>query len=122
MSFPQVPFGYCLNINLIDTSPENGATEVWLGTHTDASKSILGESGKVLPEVLEARRQSRPPIQPSLPKGSLIIRDLRMWHAGRPNQTEDPRVMLVTVQFAEWYKCKSHMILPESAKDGVEWG
>ena len=26
--------------------------------------------------------------------GSIIIRDLRLWHAGMPNKTEEPRVML----------------------------
>jgi ectoine hydroxylase-related dioxygenase (phytanoyl-CoA dioxygenase family) len=36
----------------------------------------------------------RPPCQPVVPKGSLVIRDLRLWHAGVGNQTEIPRVML----------------------------
>ncbi|KAH8893468.1 hypothetical protein GQ53DRAFT_793602 [Thozetella sp. PMI_491] len=120
--FPKLPFGYCLNINLVDTSPENGATEVWLGTHTDASQALLDAGSAVRPEVVEARRKISPPIQPSLPKGSLIIRDLRLWHAGRPNQTEEPRVMLVTTQFPQWYQCNSHMVLPKSAKDGIDWG
>ena len=120
--FPQVPFAYCLNVNLVATSPANGATEVWLGTHTDARQSLLDDHGKVCADVLEARRKTNPPIQPSLPKGALIIRDIRMWHAGMPNKTSDPRVMLVTVHFARWYNCRSHMVLPESAKGRLEWG
>jgi ectoine hydroxylase-related dioxygenase (phytanoyl-CoA dioxygenase family) len=44
--------------------------------------------------VVEARRQVRPPIQPSCEKGDIMLRDLRTWHAGMPNESEDYRIML----------------------------
>lgn len=44
--FPRIPFGYCININLIDTSLENGATEIWLGSHTDPDVHALDPSVK----------------------------------------------------------------------------
>ncbi|KAK8054636.1 phytanoyl-CoA dioxygenase family protein [Apiospora phragmitis] len=103
--FPQVPFGYCVNINLVATSAENGATEVWLGSHTDTTMHVLERDSstgyKQIRADLQAerRRIGCPPIQPSLPKGALIIRDFRLWHAGMPNRTDEPRVMLVSVQF-----------------------
>jgi ectoine hydroxylase-related dioxygenase (phytanoyl-CoA dioxygenase family) len=123
-AFPRVPFGYCININLVDTSPENGSTEVWLGTHTDTDQGVLPTTGdlRIRDELVERRRAVRPPIQPSLPKGSLIIRDFRLWHAGRPNTTDEPRVMLVTVQFPSWYRSDLKMTLPSGAKDKVDWG
>lgn len=68
---------------------------MWLGTHKDATPEMAAGLKR---EVVEARRKVRPPIQPSLPKGSVIIRDFRLWHAGMPNKTDDPRVMLVTIQ------------------------
>lgn len=121
--FPRgVPFGYCVNINLVDTSPQNGATEVWPGTHLATS---IDDESKTEPgikkELVEARRKIRPPVQPSLPKGSLVIRDMRLWHAGRPNQTDDPRVMLVTVLFPKWYRSNLEIVLPEVVKGKVDW-
>ncbi|KAL6236836.1 hypothetical protein BDW75DRAFT_249802 [Aspergillus navahoensis] len=110
--FPMIPWGYAVNITLVDTTPENGATEVWLGSHTGTSRNVLDpryEHEQVRAELLEERRMmGRGGIQPErLPKGSLVIRDMRLWHAGMPNRTEAPRVML-------------KIILPESLKGEVE--
>lgn len=108
-------------------TPENGSTEVWLGTHTDTGlhvqEGLHGEraSGRIKLDELEKRRIERPPCQPTVAKGSLVIRDLRLWHAGIGNQTETPRVMLAMskssflivseignltriVHFASWYR------------------
>lgn len=123
--FPKVPFGYCVNVNLVDTSPENGATEVWLGTHVDTDKNVLDFSKKhkeIRTELQAERRKVSPPIQPSLPKGSLIIRDFRLWHAGMPNTTDEPRVMLVSVQFPHWYRSELKMKLPVGIRDKMAWG
>jgi ectoine hydroxylase-related dioxygenase (phytanoyl-CoA dioxygenase family) len=95
--FPPIPFGFCVNVNLVDTSAENGSTELWLGTHTVPDRYKVIDS-----DALEQRRKLSPPIQPSLPKGSLVIRDFRLWHAGMPNKTKEPRVMLVSVQVRRW--------------------
>ena len=87
------------------------AAEFWLGSHAYTSgqqqviatpesrlsnaKLRVGEpTCNVLPEVVEARRQVRPPIQPSCEKGDIMLRDLRTWHAGMPNESENYRIML----------------------------
>ena len=146
--FPAAPHGYCVNINLVPTSPQNGATEFWLGTHNDprcnlltingtgddgpdpvianqkrqARADALGLSVDFADELIEERRKVRPPIQASLPKGSLIIRDIRIWHAGMPNLTVDPRIMLVTVVFSHWYRSNQKLVLPERWKGRIAWG
>lgn len=121
--FPKAPFGYCVNINLVDVTPENGSTEVWLGSHADTDVGVLDtEEYQIRPSLQRQRRKTRPPVQPSLPKGSLIIRDFRLWHAGMPNRTDDPRVMLVTVQFPSWYRSELKMKLPKAVQDKIEWG
>lgn len=121
--FPKIPFGYCVNINLVDVTPENGSTEVWLGSHTDTDVKVLdSDEYQIRPSLQRQRRKTRPPIQPSLPKGSLIIRDFRLWHAGMPNRTEHPRVMLVTVQFPSWYRSDLKMKLPRAVQGKIEWG
>ncbi|OKL57190.1 hypothetical protein UA08_07334 [Talaromyces atroroseus] len=124
--FPKIPWGYAVNINLIDTKPENGATEVWLGSHLDTTKDVLDPQAaekRVREELLEERRKlGFHGIQPSLPKGSLIIRDMRLWHAGMPNRTDEPRVMLVTILFPHWYRSEQKIILPKSLKGHTNWG
>ncbi|KIV81390.1 hypothetical protein PV11_03581 [Exophiala sideris] len=124
--FPKIPFGLCINVNLVDTSPENGATEIWLGSHmdTDPNSSDTPElSGDgVRHDLIEERRRVSPPLQPTLPKGSLIIRDFRLWHAGMPNHTDDPRVMLVTIHFPAWYRSNQTFFLPKSLKGKINWG
>lgn len=121
--FPRgVPFGYCVNINLADTSPQNGATEVWPGTHIATSIDDMSDTEPgIKGDLVEERRKIRPPVQPSLPKGSLVIRDMRLWHAGRPNQTDEPRVMLVTVLFPKWYRSNLEIVLPETVKGKIDW-
>lgn len=97
---PSHPFALVINVPLVTMTPENGSTEVWLGTHNDSGLHVQegrhGEraSGRVKLDLLEEQRKLRPPSQPVVPKGSIIIRDLRLWHGGKPNLSTEPRVML----------------------------
>ena len=86
-------------------TPENGSTEIWLGTHTDSGLRVQdgahGEraSGRIKTHLLDERRKARPPFQPIVPKGSIIVRDLRLWHCGRGNWTDEVRVMLASSEY-----------------------
>ena len=75
------PYAVAMNTCLIDACPENGSTEVWLGTHESSpwdDNEREGE-GTVRKDKLEERRTVRPPLQPNLPRGSIVLRDLRLW-------------------------------------------
>ncbi|KAH7241110.1 uncharacterized protein BKA55DRAFT_596463 [Fusarium redolens] len=84
---PDHPFALVVNIPLVTTTPENGSTEIWLGTHNgfglDAQEGTHGEraSSRIREELLRERRKISPPLQPVIKKGSIIVRDLRLWHA-----------------------------------------
>lgn len=52
--------------------------------------------------------------------GSLIIRDLRLWHAGMPNTTDEIRIMLAMIHFAPWYRQRMTMKLPRSLRPTLE--
>ena len=99
---PTHPFALVVNVPLITFTPENGSTEIWLGTHTgdllglQVQDGAHGEraSGRIKENLLEQRRETRGPSQPVIGKGSIVIRDLRLWHAGMPNMTDDVRVMI----------------------------
>ena len=124
---PTFPFGYIINIPLSDVAAENGATEIWVGSHRESNISqhteftTDGESGLTIrPEILESRRQHSPPIQPSTKRGSVIIRDVRLWHAGMPNRTERPRIMLAFVLQPRWFQAPSKILLPRNVKTLVD--
>jgi len=97
------PYALVVNLPLVDMGPENGSTEVWPGTHKDVTVSIQDGDIKVSPEALEVRRAVSPPLQPIVFAGSLLIRDMRMWHAGMPNRTQQPRPMLAMIHHVAWW-------------------
>ncbi|GFZ43380.1 hypothetical protein JCM24511_01100 [Saitozyma sp. JCM 24511] len=115
-------FGLVVNIMLVEATKENGTTEVWLGTHrnTTIADHVSEDSGAIKLDLLEARRAVRPPIQARIPKGSLIIRDLRLWHAGMPNHTDVPRCMVAMVHSPAWLGNKIRLKLPENVRPIIE--
>lgn len=117
---PDIPYGMCVNIALVEMSPANGATEFWPGTHLISPE--VTNPGIIVPTLLERQRQVNPPIQLSAPAGSIIIRDLKLWHAGMPNHTDDVRILLIGIQLARWYQNELKMQLPLGSKDKIQWG
>lgn len=118
-------FACVVNVNLVDTSPENGATEFWPGTHhistPESHTSSYGERIlPIKPDIVERRRLHSPPIRGCTKRGDVIIRDLRLWHAGMPNLTSIPRIMLAFVAQPAWFQGKARVLLPLSVKDLVE--
>ncbi|KAK4050236.1 hypothetical protein OIV83_003557 [Microbotryomycetes sp. JL201] len=147
-NFPQFPCGVCFNIYTEDASAENGSTELWLGTAIESSfkdhkacrelregddpvkplsvnlrdpeqRNVLEGFG-VRDELLEERRKWAPPIQPTVKKGSIMLRDLRTWHAGKANPSDRHRVMLAFIHTPWWYKSPTAVRLPENARPLVE--
>ncbi|KAK4574117.1 hypothetical protein LTR86_001878 [Recurvomyces mirabilis] len=124
---PTHPFALVVNVPLIKFTPENGSTEIWLGTHMGELSGLKvqegahGEraSGRIQGPLLEQRRQIRGPSQPVIEKGSIVIRDLRLWHAGMPNTTQDVRVMLAMIHFAPWYRNPMRLELAEDIKPTI---
>jgi hypothetical protein len=101
---PDCPF-YCVaNIPLITSEVATGATEIWLGGQHRGNVQDQGEGVLSIRESLvEARRLVQPPIQPTVPKGSIVLRDLRLWHAGMPNPSDKFRCMIALGFAAPWY-------------------
>ncbi len=80
-----------VNIPLCDFTPENGSTEYWPGTHLVVDRDA--EEGKRLDE----RVASLPSRRMNMPVGSVALRDLRVWHRGVPNATDQRRTMFAIV-------------------------
>jgi len=97
-------YGMVVNLPVVDMSPENGAVELWPGTHRDTALSLAAES-IVVPEAAQRRyRESAAPLQPTLACGGALIRDLRLWHRGMPNWTATARPMLAMIHYVRWWR------------------
>ncbi|KAL7793687.1 hypothetical protein V8C37DRAFT_415570 [Trichoderma ceciliae] len=118
---PSHPFALVVNVPLITMTPGNGSTELWLGTHkTDVTfqEGAHGErvSGRIKENHLRDQEAVRPPVQPVVKKGSVVLRDLRLWHAGMPNPSEEVRIMLAMIHFAPWYRNPMRLQFGDSLK------
>ena len=80
-----------VNIPLIPFTLENGATEVWPGTHW------IVDDCEADGALLEERARFFPSQRTVLPVGALVVRDLRMWHRGVPNPGTELRTMMAIV-------------------------
>ena len=88
------------NIALDDFTADNGATEIWPGSHhalQDEEAEI--DTLKVRPK----RLADRPSLRTEMPAGSIVLRDMRTWHRGMPNLTDSPRTMLSLVYYRKYY-------------------
>lgn len=91
-----------VNVPVVDMDARNGSTELWPGTHLDTT--MVSDMGtiRIPEEALEKRRAIAPPLQPTVRRGSVIIRDMRLWHAGMPNRTDQPRPMIAMIHEISW--------------------
>ena len=97
--YPEAPFSlpaYSLvvNIPLVDFTEENGPLEVWPGgTHLMPG----GTDVQKLAPYLHSERVK-------MPAGSVLIRDMRMWHRGTPNRSTEIRPNLALIYSRPWLK------------------
>lgn len=113
-------FGLVVNVPVVDMSQENGSTEVWPGTHRDTTvcvQNIEKDADIRIPDaLLEQRRQIAPPFQPTVRGGSVVIRDMRLWHAGMPNFTDTPRPMIALIHWVNWWPTGNPLRFPKGTE------
>lgn len=80
--------GIYVDIPLVDFLAENGATKIWPGSH------LIMDSPPEDVRYLGERSKYLSGVQAVMPMGSLILRDMRLWHVGMPNKTDTHRPML----------------------------
>jgi ectoine hydroxylase-related dioxygenase (phytanoyl-CoA dioxygenase family) len=111
------PFSFVVNIPVVDMTPANGSTELWPGTHLDTTVSIQQGDLKVPPVALAERHKVRPPLQPAVRVGSVLIRDIRLWHAGMPNYTDQARPMIAMVHGISWWHTDEWLTFPKGTEE-----
>lgn len=113
------PVHLVVNIPTVDVSQENGSTEIWPGTHKDVTITA-GKDIKIPLDVLEKRRAEVPPIQPAFRRGGVLIRDMRLWHAGMPNHTDQPRPMIAMIHVPAWLDTGNPLTFPAGTEPFFE--
>jgi hypothetical protein len=103
---PLPPYAIVLNVPLVDFTVETGATEVWPGTHLDNRSYPDGVNN------YDEWAAATPSALTTIPVGSLVLRDMRMWHRGMPNRTETIRTMLAVVYNRLFYDFKRKLYIP----------
>ena len=111
MSNPGPVTHVVINIPLVECSEENGSTEIWPGTH------LIVDDNPDEGIVLESRAANMPIARMNAPLGSLVLRDLRLWHRGVPNNSDQPRPMFAIVYQGGWLKTEP-MTIPQTTWDG----
>ena len=114
------PYALVINLLPIDVSPHNGSTEIWPGTHLDTTISYQSGDIKVPDDILEARRKISPPVQATVPAGTMVIRDIRLWHAGMPNHSETPRPMIAMIHYVSWWNEAEPIVFPKGTEGFFE--
>lgn len=101
-----------LNIALVDFREDNGATEIWPGgTH-------LTPENRVRSDYIQNTAGGMESVRVTAPTGSIVLRDLRMWHRGTPNNSTQPRPMIALVYFRQWFQAEP-LVIPESTYTGM---
>ena len=99
-------YSIVLNVPLIDFTVATGATEIWPGTHHDNRPYPDGVN------TYDAWAEKVPSIPTEVKVGSLILRDMRMWHRGMPNRTRSIRTMLAVVYYRCYYDFSRKLDIP----------
>lgn len=112
---PAAPPLLVCNVPLVDTSEQN-AVELWPGTHLDSrTHTSQGVNVGIPEDWLAERRLTRTPIQVAQRRGSVLLRDARLWHAGVPNTSGRARVMVAVGYAPAWYAAEP-LVFPTAAR------
>jgi ectoine hydroxylase-related dioxygenase (phytanoyl-CoA dioxygenase family) len=108
LGVPHPPVAIVVNVPLCDFTEENGSTEVWPGSHL-----IVDDQPEQAKE-LEARVAHLASVRTNVRAGSIVLRDLRTWHRGMPNNASYPRTMLAPVYTRGWLHAATQCEIPRA--------
>jgi ectoine hydroxylase-related dioxygenase (phytanoyl-CoA dioxygenase family) len=91
-------FAVALNVPLVSSDEENGATHIYPGTHLLYEQaSFTNDSNTFTDEEILKRAEKLNPISMNLEVGDYTLRDLRLIHRGTPNKTNIDRPYLSAI-------------------------
>ncbi len=102
------PFHIVLNIPLVDVTLENGPVEYWAGG-THRLNIPFGEVDEIAKHMKSDYA--------TMPAGSLMIRDGRMWHRGTNNRSNGIRPQIALVYTRPWVEMGVRINIPSATYD-----
>lgn len=109
-----------VNLCVMDMDESNGSIELWPGTHWDTTLSVFDTTLRIPEAKLEQRRKVAPPLQPHVPCGGVLIRDIRLWHRGMPNRSDVPRPMIAMIHQCRWWQDVGRILFPKGTEPFFE--
>lgn len=94
------PYAVSLCVPLCDVGDVNGPTAIWLGSHKSALRPKPPGEAEV------SRRYGLAPMAGRL--GRAFLFDFRVFHGGMPNDSREPRPLLILVFTRSWYRDPNH--------------
>ncbi|ANE45233.1 hypothetical protein SY83_01575 [Paenibacillus swuensis] len=115
-------YSLVLNVPLVDTTEENGPLEIWPGgTHLNGDRTnhdtLDGSVNKHVDIVRAAEYMLSEKIL--MPAGSIVIRDIRMWHRGTPNRSDRRRTNIALIYNRTWFGSGHYIRIPQDTYDGL---
>jgi ectoine hydroxylase-related dioxygenase (phytanoyl-CoA dioxygenase family) len=114
------PFSLVMNIPLVDTTEENGPLEVWPGgTHLHPDRATQDTlDGTINPHMHIVRAAEHMLSEKVyMSAGSIVIRDIRMWHRGTPNRSNYRRTNIALIYNRDWYGNGYTIQIPQEEYD-----
>lgn len=109
LTYCDLPCPYvCCNFAMVDFTALNGPTRQIPGTQHSHEK---------MPRLEEEPQWMRLSTVCPAPAGSVIIRDVRAWHGGTPNLSDEVRAIPNAEYFAPWYREPSGVAMPRHTYD-----
>ncbi|KAL6050183.1 Phytanoyl-CoA dioxygenase [Balamuthia mandrillaris] len=97
---PLPPYCIYVHVPLVDITAENGPTEFWQGSPHLAISSTISS----LSEFHTLPLSELPSTAVLAKAGDVIIKDMRCFHRGTANKSQQPRPMLSLVYCKKWYR------------------
>jgi hypothetical protein len=115
-------YSLVFNVPLVDTTEENGPLEIWPGgTHLTPDRSnhdtLDGSVNKHLHIVRAAEGMLSEKV--FMKAGSIVIRDVRMWHRGTPNRSDARRTNIALIYNRSWLGSGYKIQIPQETYDGM---
>lgn len=104
-----------VNISPMDVCEENGSVELWPGTHL-----VTSVEGRIDEAAEAVRRKVAPPVRGNAKKGSVLIRDIRLWHRGVPNPSDRPRHMIALIHNIRWLQRGKPLLFNKGCEPAFE--
>ncbi len=95
-------YALVVNVPLVGVTEDNGATLYYPGTHADPRTALDDKYPQQAQ--LDEWAHRRPPERMCSQKGDIVIRDVRLWHGGMPNESDRARTMIAMGHAKPWFR------------------